>query len=633
MFMCYLKNISPKMQEVLIAFAVFLFSLFVFYPNEFSVGHDMASYLAVAKNFVVGNGMIDVQGNLSNHRFGYKLILAAALWLGEKVNNELAIVFYVQMFFCALTAFLAYGLARLLFDRAIALLSYGFFVLCPTVTAKLTSYGLDGVWPVFVLGSLLLLLTAVKKERSMWLQLGLITLSAISAGMAIWIKEATGFNYLLIPLLLFVCRATPIKLYQLALFYGVVAVMFYLGHGIIDLLGGTLGQDSSNEQRSFKSALYFAQHYYHDFMPLSVALFILDGLCGYLFTASFSQNIHLFYPVFFMFYGGVVYGLWRAFKYKEKNYAVILICLAAYLPYMAWASQWHMRYVQLVFVLILISIFIASFVRKVFSLLVEEGIEQPARLRLYNGMAYILVVGLLFYQYSSSKYEPIYFDDNPYFNKAAALLQQKHDMSFKGYDEADELRELVVGRERIQLITDSITYASGIHYAFPHAVQPNVGLYHRMMLGVHENPYIPYVDETMFSDIRFSCLRNPIREGKKRYGELFAFVPSHLYDYVSQFKGQSYIYLSGAQDCTDLLLGWMENDAPHQGFKITPIKRGEADVTFINFYRVELVGTYQAGAAEMKYSEALSAYLGTLAINDSFAYDYYRGHYPFLYPD
>ncbi|MED5422148.1 MAG: hypothetical protein VX740_01790, partial [Pseudomonadota bacterium] len=404
--------------------------------------------------------------------------------------------------------------------------------------------------------------------------------------------------------------------------------MFYLGHGIIDLLGGTLGQDSSNEQRSFKSALYFAQHYYHDFMPLSVALFILDGLCGYLFTASFSQNIHLFYPVFFMFYGGVVYGLWRAFKYKEKNYAVILICLAAYLPYMAWASQWHMRYVQLVFVLILVSIFIASFVRKVFNLLVEEGIEQPARRKLYNCMAYILVIGLLFYQYSSSKYEPVYLDDNPYFNKAVSFVTGLQSISFDGYTNKDEIYALNEGREHIQLITESIPYASGVHFALPYAVQPNVGLYHRMMLGVHENPYIPYVDEVMFSDIRFACLRNPIREGKKRYGELFAFVPSRLYDYVSQFNGQSYIYLSGSQDCTDLLLDWMENDAQYQGFKITPIKRGEADVTFINFYHIEVTDAYQAGTAAIEYSEALRTYLDALAINDSFAYDYYRGYYP-----
>ncbi|MCS5597319.1 MAG: glycosyltransferase family 39 protein [Alphaproteobacteria bacterium] len=631
--MCYLKNISPKMQEVLIAFAVFLFSLFVFYPNEYSVGHDMASYLAVAKNFVVGNGMIDVQGNLSNHRFGYKLILAAALWLGEKVNNELAIVFYVQMFFCALTAFLAYGLARLLFDRAVALLSYGFFVLCPSIPAKLTAFGLDGVWPAFVLGSLLLLLYAVNKGRSIWLQLGLITLSAISAGMAIWVKEATGFNYLLIPLLLFVCRATPIKLYQLVYFYGVVAVMFYLGHGIIDLLGGTLGQDSSNEQRSFKSALYFAQHYYHDFMPLSFALFMLDGLRGYLFTASFSQNIHLFYPVFFVLYGGIVYALLRAFKYKEKNYAVILICLAAYLPYIAWASQWHMRFVQLVFVLILISIFIACFIRKVHCLLVEGGIEQPARRKLYNVMAYILVIGLLFYQYSSSKYNAFYLDDNPYLSKVLVLIQGSKEVSFKGYEDVDELRVYADGEGRIQLITESITYASGVHFALPHNVQPNVGLYHRMMLGVHENPYIPYVDETMFSDVRFACLRNPIRKGKKRYGELFAFVPSRLYDYVSKFAGQSYLYISGSQDCTDLLLDWMENDAPHQGFIITPLKGNKDDATFINFYHVELTGAYQERDNAMKYSEALRTYLDTLAINDSFAYDYYRGHYPFLYPN
>lgn len=617
------KSGSLKIQELWIVLGLFLFSLFAFYPYDFNVGHDMASYLAVAKNFVVGNGMIDIQGEISNHRFGYKLLLAGALWLGSHFGGELAAVFYMQMFFCALTSVLAYGIGRVLFDRATALLAYGFFILCPTFVESLTSFGLDGVWPVFVMGSLLCFLKAEK--NSLW---GWIIVSAALAGLAIWVKEMTGFNYLLIPFLLWAARVTPFRLTHIISFYAVVAVMMWLGLCVVDLLGGTMGQDSGNEHRSFQSALYFAGHYYSDFVPISVLLFILDGLRGYLFSASFSPNIHLFYPVFFMFYGAIFYCLWRAFKGADRANKVLLICIAAYLPYMAWAAQWHMRHVQLVFIIALFGLVIAQFILTIYKLIWKEAAKlqaaQALKAKSYKVLSIILLVGLFSYQYTSSKYVPFYMDDNPFYNKAKSILTGARAVKHKGIEEAEMILSLVDQGQPILLVMENIPEASGINFAVPNDVKTNVGLYHRIMLGVHENPYIPYVKEGEFNDVAFACLRNPITKDGKRYGEIFAFVPSALYRLVNNYQGQSYIYVSAGQDCTPLLIDWIKSDSAAQGFKITAM-----DIRNTMF-RVELGGEYRAVQRNVAHSESLNEYLLRLKANDDFAYAYYTRNYPFL---
>ncbi len=617
---------------------LFVLSLFLFYPSEISVWHDMASYLAIAQNFVSGNGMIDIQGNISNHRFGYKLLLSLALSLGDTPQEGLAFVWLLQSAVCALLAVTLFVFAQKLYGTPTAWLSYGLFMLCPTVMNSLALYGLDGYWPLFILVSLLCYLRPFNQNKIAYRDFIFPVMAGVFAGFAIWTKEAAGFNYAIIPVLFLLFKCSDNNIKKCLLFYGSLLIMMFLGHVVIDLLGGSLGQDSENEQRSFKSALFFAQGAYHSNAVLSICLFLLDGLRGYFIFSDTAQNMHDFYPVFFMIFFSLAYAVFEAIKNKDKSARVLLVIMLAYLPYIAWAAQWHMRPFQLVLILCVSSIFIARFSVVVFSFLKKEGLllfveGSKVKGRCIASFAYLFIISLLLFQYTSSPYTPFYLDDNPALNKITALsrayknsplLHSGLDLSkAEIFNQADGSRPLV--------ITENIVEASGVVFYKPHNLVTKVSLYKRIMLGVHENPYIPYLREDEFGDVAFLCLRQKFNVKGKRHVESFAFVPEALKADVKAYDGDVYVMTLQSADCTPLLKDWIAQESRANGLIFKQIN--EVGLTNYAIYNVRLSGLQNRGSSSVGTivkSKVFTDYMMHLKQYDRFSYSYYTAHYPFI---
>lgn len=630
---------ANKLNYALFLSLLFILSFFLFYPAEISVWHDMASYLAIAQNFVSGNGMIDIQGNISNHRFGYKLLLSLALSFGETPQEGLAYVWGLQSLFCALLAVVLFVFAQKLFDTPTALLSYGLFMLCPSVMNSLALYGLDGFWPLFVLISLLCYLRPFNQEQPAYRNFILPIIAGVFAGFAIWTKESGGLNYTIIPLLLLLFKCSDNSIKKCLLFYGSLLVMMFLGHFVIELLGGSMGQDSENERRSFKSALFFAQGAYHSNAVLSVCLFLLDGVRGYFIFSSTAQNMHHFYPVFFMIFFSVAYALYDTIKNKNISSRILLILMLVYLPYIAWAAQWNMRPFQLVLTLCVVSILIARFSFVVFfflkreeQLCVVEG--QTLKACTLNSSASIFIVSLLFFQYTSSRFEPFYLDDNPLLNKTVALSQGYKDVSLihKGLDlsKADIFNQVEGARPLV--VTENIVEASGAVFYKPSSLITKVSLYKRIMLGVHENPYVPYLLEDEFNDIAFLCLQQKFNIEGKRHIESFAFLPEALKADVKEFDGDVYVVTLQSGDCTPLLKGWVDVESNAHGLIFSKVS--DPALSRYLIYRITLNADQSVGlttpAAPVVRSHSFSNYMAHLKRNDGFSFSYYVSNYPFV---
>ena len=626
-----------RLNNVVLAFLIFFISLFAFLPDQMKVGHDMASYLAIAQNFVSGQGMVDLQGDLSTHRFGYKLILAASLYLGELFFGDgIRFVFYVQMLFCACTAFLTYLLAARLYNGRVGVFAFMLFVLCPTLSVSLISYGLDGVWPVFLLASLLLFLTKNDVNAKRYSrQLLILAFAAIFAGILIWIKEAIGFNFLIVPLLLFLFGCTNYRWRDIILFYGIVFSTFLLGLFIVEGLSQefAVGTDTVNEHSSFNSALGFAVGYYADNSFLSVLLFLLDGIRGYFLFSNFSQNIHLFYPVFFLFYFSFIWGCVRIAKNKCISDKVLLICLISFVPYMAWAAQWHMRHVQLVFMLSIFSIYIAVFLDSLLLVFSQYSLKTSKwRGFVYRGLLIFALFFVFVFQFSSSKYTAFYLDDNAIVNKASVILGKKDvEADFDGSQLARLITKNVDAGIKVQFFTESIPLASGTVFHSVENLRANVSIYQRIMLGVHENPYIRYLSADNHKDVAFLCMRSspkPKTVRKKRYIEIFTFVPEIFTRDVLMFDGSSYLLLKAGSDCFDHLQQWIDNEATLSGVKFTFVNSTDQG----RLYKVASNGSGNETVNDkadrrIKYSKGFKEYMLGL---DSFALSYYKKEFPAL---
>jgi hypothetical protein len=634
------SRLSLATQNRVIIAAILCLSLFMFYPVSFHVGHDLASYLAVAKNFIVGNGMIDIQGDVSNHRFGYKLLLAGALWLGQVCNNEMFFVIIMQTIFSALTATLCYVLAYKLFDRFTAVLAWGLLIFCPTILASLPEFGLDGVWPAFCLASLLLFLKAADAPFDNIKAYGVIALSAVFAGLAVWVKESTGVNFALIPLLLVFALGLDAKIKRIVVFYAVFIAVLYMGSVVVGYLGDALGQDSENERRSFQSALAYAAGAYNDNSFISGVLFVLDGWRGYFFAAPFSVNVHQFYPVFFMFYFAAIFGLWQMVKgLYRRSHIVLFSVICAYLPYAAWAAQWHMRNVQLVILFVVFSIVIAHFIVAVQRLLWREAAQEKRSNKAfaYKTLSVLMVLALLLTQYFSSTQNKFYFDDNQIINRISAVIRGEAAAKF---DAADlELAAIVmhqIGEGQRTIITDSVVPASALSFFAPRQVQTRINLYQRIMIGVHENPYIPYYDKSAFSNNPvFACVMRNHKEKSKRHVEIMVFDDAYFLAQIDHSEAL-YILVNKGDDCTPYFTQWLDDYAqayqlnyealnmlPRMDYMLFKVSGGATKQN-------ALVVRNNNGTYATKKSDALKGYLSYLRAHDSYSYRYYTESFPFL---
>tara|TARA_R110002126_G_scaffold13118_2_gene56460 strand:- start:152879 stop:154789 length:1911 start_codon:yes stop_codon:yes gene_type:complete len=623
---------NPAKQDYILFAALFCFSFLMFYPTVFHVGHDLASYLAVAKNFIVGNGMVDVQGGISNHRFGYKLLLAGALWLGQISGDEMFFVIVMQSVFAALTATLTYVLAYTLFDRFTAFLSYGFFILCPTIISNLPEFGLDGVWPVFCLVSLLLFLKQAEQGLSSLRSLFALAFAGVFAALAVWVKESAGLNYAIIPLLLVFALNLDSKVKRLFIFYGAFCLFIYIGGCVVENLGETLGQDSENERLSFLSALAYARGAYSENEVLSFVLFILDGLKGYFFGAHFSMNVNHFYPVFFMVYLSAIFGCYQVIKGEQRRaYIVLFTVLSAYLLYAAWAAQWHMRYMQLVILFVVFSVFVGHFSVSLQRLLWGAG-DNVNQARLYKLLSLVFVVSLLSSQFFSSLKEKFYLDDNPVVNKIERISKGRLAAEFDGSDVG--LAKLVVrslNEERNLVITDAVIPASALSFYAPHKVKTKINLYQRVMIGVHENPYIPYFDVESAHNVSFSCLSNVHKKKGKRHVEIMVFDPDY---FMAQIEGIShfYILIKGGADCTSYFTQWLDDAAPdfNVDYKVLNIMPRTDYLLYELSYRPRAASKAYKEPSAIKNTQALTDYIGYMREHDSYSYQYYKKNFPFL---
>jgi hypothetical protein len=415
--------------------------------------------------------------------------------------------------------------------------------------------------------------------------------------------------------------------------------MMFLGHFVIELLGGSMGQDSENERRSFKSAWFFAQGAYHSNAVLSVSLFLLDGVRGYFIFSSTAQNMHHFYPVFFMIFFSVAYALYDTIKNKNISSRILLILMLVYLPYIAWAAQWNMRPFQLVLTLCVVSILIARLSLVVFGALKKEGglcHDRGVKLkgRAFTFFAAAFITSLLIFQYTSSRFTPFYLDDNPLLNKIAALSQGYKDQPLvhPGLDlsKADIFNE--VGDVRPLIITENIVEASGASFYKPHNLVTQVSLYKRIMLGVHENPYIPYLGEDEFDNVAFLCLRQKFNLKGKRHIESFAFVPSALKLDVKNYGGEVYVVTLQSGDCTPLLNEWIADNSKSTDLVFSEVL--SPHLTQYQIYHVSMSADQNrdlfVSELPIVKSKAFTNYIEHLKKNNDFSFLYYTSNYPFV---
>lgn len=635
MFSAY-SRLTRIARERVIFGAVFCVSLFLFYPISFHVGHDLASYLAVAKNFVAGNGMIDIQGDVSNHRFGYKLLLAGALWLGRLCGNEMFFVILMQAMFSTLSAVLCYALAFKLFDRFTALLAWGLFILCPVILSSLVEFGLDGVWPAFCLASLLLFLKCADAPFESQKAYGYMLLSGVFAALAVWVKESTGLNYALIPFILIFTLNLDAKFRRMIVFYAMFMVVLYFGSLVIGVLGDVLGQDSLNERKSFQSAIAYAGGAYNDNGFISSILFVLDGWRGYFFAAPFSMNIHQFFPVFFMFYIAVVFAVWQMIRGPyRRSYIILCTVICVYLPYAAWAAQWHMRNVQLVLLFVVFSVMIAHCLVSSQRMLWREGQKGGGGLKasFYKGLSIVLICVILFTQFFSSNKSKFYLDDNEIVNKVIALANGQFAAKF---DDTDlRLAQVVLqqtGNIPRVIMTDSVVPASALSFYAPRKVKTQINLYKRIMIGVHENPYIPYYETVGDSDTpAFACVVRPADEQGKRHAEIMVFDVVHFMAQI-RMHDPLYVLVKRGLDCTPYFTDWLAENAETYGVRYKELS--VLPRTDYLLLRLESDAhadfTLEHGVNNVKMSKNLQRYLAYMHQHDSYSYRYYSENFPFL---
>lgn len=301
---------------------------------ELNISLDQLRYLSVAKNMADGNGPRDINdtsGAFTSFRIGYTFIMGAMIRIFG-LSEGLVVAMNYLIFFVFVAS--VYFLGLRLFGWIGGTLGTLFFITIPEViTFGVRNF--DSLWPIFIIVSILFLLSRPKDSRYE-------TAYCLSAGFAacyaVLVKE-TSVLFLPAPAVLLLFGVKPINAGRALWFYAgaVVLALLWVGYALLFLKlspqflwTGITPSDVPQMENAWNYVSVLA-----------------GGLADYFHNPSGKRGSFVFTRL--PLAGGMIlalgWSLWLAMK-GASSHRVLLVTLILFLPLSAMAGAMEMRFSQ-----------------------------------------------------------------------------------------------------------------------------------------------------------------------------------------------------------------------------------------------------------------------------------------------
>jgi hypothetical protein len=335
----------------LIGWSAFIFAaaLIIYAKKAFPVAWDLTEYLATAKRLALESSYLDATGHPSFSRVAFTTYLALIIKLfGPSLTAVAWSVYLVAACYPVLVLLAGTRLYRL----EVGLIASCTFLVSPSLILWVPRH-IDPVWPLLLLGSLLLLLSTQGKD---WL---LALLAALLFALAC-LTKFIAVLFLACPILLYLLCCLPggrvrvawftvfamgFLFFSCAWFYALAGVNGVSGFLDAPLTLSTLKRAASSD---FNLALYpevGAADEPKISLLNAVRLIpqLLAGLAEYFFGSDgVWKNVPLA-PVFFIC---LAVAAWRCWSQRRAADITVFAVIIAFLPFAAVCGLFHWRYSQ-----------------------------------------------------------------------------------------------------------------------------------------------------------------------------------------------------------------------------------------------------------------------------------------------
>ena len=333
------KTVLIGPRYLAIAICLFVAGILIYSKCPFFISWDLSEYLVLAKNLILGNGYVDIQGDPQHIRPGFVLLLATSLKIA---GGNLEGPIWLIVIFSSLLPVCIFAVGTKIDSLSTGLFASLLFISSPSFIFW-TPRHIDPFWPVFLFASILFLpgTSCPKKNQFSFL-------SGIFLSVAITIKPVA---ICFLPFALITRKFTPsLRPSKSAILYHYVG--FFIVSGLLLILFPQIYADTNSAFIFPFNFLASAQTWPNFFWA------ILKGFYAYFFPTNLSEGISNSIALGSLLIISFVISTAISWS-NNRNILYTNILLFCFLPFLSIVGLYNLRASQNLFIIGLLYISLA----------------------------------------------------------------------------------------------------------------------------------------------------------------------------------------------------------------------------------------------------------------------------------